>query len=160
MRRSRDAAAISRADTLVAQLQKLRKDAQRIQSKAETAKNYRAALQGIRELERLLELALRFSGALVEGTRAGSASDGNSQVTASMSRHTARIIKAHFGMGGTDVIVMTESQAESLAQRLREIYGLQRLSGEEALQIGNRGLALLDAGDVDKNPRTGAPASP
>ncbi len=154
LRRARDAAEISRADTLVAQLQKLRKDAQRIQAKAETAKDYRAALQGIRELERLLELALRFSGTLVEGTHAGSASRGNSQATASISRHAARILKAFLGLSEDVIHVVSKGQAEALAAKLRDIYGLQELSGEEALRFANQGLALLDAGGADKNPHS------
>jgi len=66
LKKSHDAAEVSRADSLLDQLERLKEDAQRIQKRAEAAKDYRTALAGIRELTRLVELAARLSGELNE----------------------------------------------------------------------------------------------
>lgn len=61
------AGAVASADTLLAQLEGLRGDAERIGRKAERARDYRGALAGVRELTRLVELAARLAGELREG---------------------------------------------------------------------------------------------
>lgn len=66
LKKSRAAAEVSRADSLLDQLERLKEDARRIQQKAEAAKDFRGALGGVRELTRLLELAARLSGELNE----------------------------------------------------------------------------------------------
>ncbi len=66
LKKSRDAAELFRADNLVDQLKQLVDDARRVQKKAEAANDYRAALAGVRELTRLVELAVRLSGELQE----------------------------------------------------------------------------------------------
>lgn len=58
---------VSHADTLLAQLTTLTTEAQRIKRKAEKAGDYRTALQGIRELARLVELLARLHGELKDG---------------------------------------------------------------------------------------------
>jgi hypothetical protein len=60
------AAEVSRADSLIDQLERLKEDARRIKQKAEAAKDYRTALAGVRELTRLVEFAARLSGELNE----------------------------------------------------------------------------------------------
>jgi hypothetical protein len=66
LKKSREVAEVSRADSLIDQLKRLANDARRIQKKAEAANDYRGALAGIRELTRLVELAARLSGELNE----------------------------------------------------------------------------------------------
>jgi hypothetical protein len=66
LKKSRDLAEVSRADSLIHQLKKLTEDARRIQEKAEAAEDYRGALAGVRELTRLVELAARLTGELNE----------------------------------------------------------------------------------------------
>jgi hypothetical protein len=66
LKKSREAAEVSRADSLIDQLERLKEDARRIQEKAEAAKDFRGALAGVRELTRLVELAARLSGELNE----------------------------------------------------------------------------------------------
>ena len=62
--KSHEATEVSRADALLGQLKHLTEDARRIQKKAEAVNDYRAALAGVRELTRLVELAARLSGDL------------------------------------------------------------------------------------------------
>jgi hypothetical protein len=66
LKKSRDVAEVSRADSLIHQLKRLTEDARRIQEKAEAAEDYRGALAGVRELTRLVELAARLTGELNE----------------------------------------------------------------------------------------------
>src|SRR6202044_1772919 len=66
LKKSREVAEVSRADSLIDQLKQLATDARRIQKKAEAANDYRGALAGVRELTRLVELAARLSGELNE----------------------------------------------------------------------------------------------
>jgi hypothetical protein len=66
LKKSHEAAEVSRADSLIGQLEQLKEDARRIQKRAEAAKDYRTALAGVRELTRLVELAARLSGELNE----------------------------------------------------------------------------------------------
>lgn len=64
--KAHEATEVSRADSLLGQLNRLAADARRIQQIAEAARDYRAALAGVRELTRLVELAARFSGEMTE----------------------------------------------------------------------------------------------
>jgi hypothetical protein len=56
----------AQADTLLSQLQQLQVDARRIGAKAEAAADYRAALAGVRELVRIVELTAKLVGELDE----------------------------------------------------------------------------------------------
>lgn len=64
--KAHEAAEVSRADSWLWQLNRLAADARRIQQKAEAAKDYRAALAGVRELTRLVELVAKLSGQMAE----------------------------------------------------------------------------------------------
>ena len=59
---------VSQADALLAKVQALEADARRIQGHAEADGDLRTALQGIRELVRLIELQARLLGELKDGT--------------------------------------------------------------------------------------------
>ena len=59
-----EAQEITQADSLLTKVQQLEADAKRIQAKAETEGDLRTALQGIRELIRLIELLARVQGEL------------------------------------------------------------------------------------------------
>jgi len=65
--RAQDAHEIAQADDLLAQLAALRVDAGRIAVKAEKAESYGAALQGVREQGRIIELLLEVAGELERG---------------------------------------------------------------------------------------------
>ncbi len=58
---SRQEAEILRADGLMEHLNHLTAEAERLKQKAEQAKDYRTALAGVREMSRLLELAVRLA---------------------------------------------------------------------------------------------------
>ena len=58
---------VSQADGLLAKVQALEADAKRIQSTAEADGDLRTALQGIRELVRMVELQARLLGELKDG---------------------------------------------------------------------------------------------
>ena len=62
--RARDAEEIASADALLARLEALIGDAQRIGKKAERAHSYQAAIAAIREQARILELLLEVAGEL------------------------------------------------------------------------------------------------
>jgi hypothetical protein len=57
---------VAQADTLLGQLQQLQADARRIGKKAEDGGDYRAALAGVRELVRIVELTAKMVGELDE----------------------------------------------------------------------------------------------
>jgi hypothetical protein len=60
---------LAHADNLVEQLRQLTADATRIAAKAERAKQYNAAMSGMREMARIVELVAKLTGQLDEGTR-------------------------------------------------------------------------------------------
>src|SRR6516225_41609 len=64
--KAKEAAVVANADSLLEQLKQLSADARRIQQKAEQARDYRAALAGVRELVRIVDLVARLSGELQE----------------------------------------------------------------------------------------------
>ena len=64
--KSKEAREITRAENLLEEIKRLRNGARRILEKAERAEDYRAALAGIRELTRIVELLARLQGALGE----------------------------------------------------------------------------------------------
>jgi transposase-like protein len=64
-----DAREITRANSLVDQLVALTAEAQRIAAKAEQAAQYSAAIGGLREMARIVELIAKLTGQLDEGTR-------------------------------------------------------------------------------------------
>ena len=59
---------VTQADGLLAKVQDLEADAKRIQGQAEATGDLRTALQGIRELVRIIELQARLLGELKDGT--------------------------------------------------------------------------------------------
>ena len=65
---ARQEAEILRADGLMEHLNHLTAEAARLKQKAEHAKDYRTALAGVREMSRLLELAVRLAVELQERT--------------------------------------------------------------------------------------------
>lgn len=67
--KAHDAMEITHGDNLVAELRKLIGDAQRIAGKAEQARQFNAAMSGVREVARVLELIAKLTGALDESTR-------------------------------------------------------------------------------------------
>ena len=141
LKKARNAAELGRADTLIEQLQKLRADAASIQTKASQAGDYRGALAAIRQLERLLSVALKISDQLVKTD--GNSVRANQAHQNKLCRHAARLLQAMWHFEDDVVMVITEEQACELSERLREIYGI-RVSSEEALRMGNTGLSLLD----------------
>lgn len=64
--KAHEAEQVAHADGLLGQLKQLTSDARRIQEKAERAEDYRAALAGVRELIRIIDLVARLSGELQE----------------------------------------------------------------------------------------------
>jgi hypothetical protein len=62
--KAQDAAEVAQADDLLAKVRALEADASRIRDKAEGEGDYRAALQGVRELTRIVELMAKLLGAL------------------------------------------------------------------------------------------------
>jgi len=58
---------VTQADALMAKVQTLEADAKRIQAAAEATGDFRTALQGIRELVRIIELQAKLLGELQEG---------------------------------------------------------------------------------------------
>lgn len=64
---AREAATAAEADDLLAQVARLRTDARRIAERAERRRDLRTALQGIRELSRLVELQARLLHELSDG---------------------------------------------------------------------------------------------
>jgi transposase len=142
--KAKEAAEVNRADSLIEQLQQLRTDARRIQGKTERAKDYRGALAAIGQLERLLQVSLKISDQLVKTTADGTL-DPNQ---AKMCRHAARLMTAMWHCGDDIVLVITEMQARELSKRLSQIYGIQG-SPEDALRMGNTGLALIERETVE-----------
>ena len=65
---AKEASEVSQADGLLAKMHALEADAKRIQGAAEKAGDFRTALQGIRELVRIIELQARLLGELKDGT--------------------------------------------------------------------------------------------
>lgn len=63
---AQEAREVANADDLLGQLDQLRAEAHRIKDKAEKAGDFRAALTGIRELVRIVELMAKVSGELQE----------------------------------------------------------------------------------------------
>lgn len=61
-----EAQEVAHADDLLGQLSRLQAEAHRIKDKAEAEGDYRAALTGIRELVRIVELVAKVSGELQE----------------------------------------------------------------------------------------------
>ncbi|MBF0437961.1 MAG: hypothetical protein HQL93_02450 [Magnetococcales bacterium] len=66
MAKAKEAEETSHGDNLLDHLGELREQAQRIAQKAEEAKNYTAALAGVRELVRIVELLAKLRGELNE----------------------------------------------------------------------------------------------
>src|SRR5215471_2237720 len=66
--KAQEAAQVEHADSLLEQLNHLTADARRIQEKAERARDYRAALAGIRELARIVDLVARLTGQIQQHT--------------------------------------------------------------------------------------------
>lgn len=66
MAKAKEAEEASHGDNLLDHLGELREQAQRIAQKAEDAKNYTAALGGVRELVRIVELLAKLRGELNE----------------------------------------------------------------------------------------------
>jgi hypothetical protein len=64
--RAHEAKEIVHADSLVQQLRELTADAKRIAAKAEKTKQYSAAMPGVREMARIVELVARLTGRLDE----------------------------------------------------------------------------------------------
>ena len=64
--KAEEAKEVSRADSLIDEIQRLRLEAARISQKAEQKGDYRTALAGIRELTRIVELLARLQGDLNE----------------------------------------------------------------------------------------------
>jgi len=141
LRKAHEAAEVGRADSLVDQLKGLQADAHRIKSKAEKSRDYRGALAGIRELSRLLQVAMKISDQLVAANKGTGGSISPEQ--AQMCRHAAHLMGAAFHADDRVVLVITEKQANDLAAKLALIFGIQ-LGPEEALHKVNTGLALLD----------------
>jgi hypothetical protein len=157
LRKSQEAAEVSRAESLTEQLKRLREDARRIQEKAEGEKDYRAALAGIHELTRLVELAAKLSGEVAGQqvsvqTNVISTTEGLSIPKVAVLRRLLRTIRSMYGLesqdGQTSWVIITERQANELAQKLRQIYGLA-VTGVEAVKLANDGLVLEEA-DADK----------
>ncbi|MFY9530825.1 MAG: hypothetical protein WBC04_18445 [Candidatus Acidiferrales bacterium] len=152
LKRSREAAEVSRADSLIEQLKQLTKDARRIQEKAEAQKDYRVALAGVRELTRLVELAAKVTGELAGQqvnvqTNVVPDSNGRFIPNAVLCRHAARFLRSVYGLNsdGQDPIwVITEKNAEELARKLRGIYG-SPVTADEAVKMANDGFILEEA---------------
>jgi hypothetical protein len=68
MTKAHDAETVASADGLVGDIQGLREKAQRICAKAERDGDGRLALQGVRELTRIVELLARMQGELHTGS--------------------------------------------------------------------------------------------
>ena len=68
LERAQNAIEIARGSDLLAQMGKLVEDAERIKRRAEENLDLRTALQGVRELCRLIELAGRLTGQLASGS--------------------------------------------------------------------------------------------
>lgn len=66
LRKAEEAEQVANADDLLAKVKHLEADAKRIGKAAEGARDYRGALQGIRELTRIVELQARLMGKLQE----------------------------------------------------------------------------------------------
>jgi hypothetical protein len=66
---AQEAADVAHADDLLSQLDGLKRDAYRIRDKAENAGDFRAALTGIRELVRVVELMAKVRGELDESPK-------------------------------------------------------------------------------------------
>lgn len=73
---SRQEADILRADGLMEHLNHLTAEAARLKQKAEQKKDYRTALAGVREMSRLLELAVRLATEIQEKASADFGLDG------------------------------------------------------------------------------------
>jgi hypothetical protein len=69
MAKAAEAREMAHANNLVEQLRQLTADATRIAPKAEKAKQYNAAMAGVREMARIVELVAKLTGQLDEGTR-------------------------------------------------------------------------------------------
>jgi hypothetical protein len=157
LRKAHEAAEVGRADSLVDQLKGLQGDAHRIKSKAEKSRDYRGALAGIRELSRLLQVAMKISDQLVAANKVTGASVSPEQ--AKMCRHAAHVMAAMFHADDRVVLVLTEKQANDLAAELALIFGIQ-LESEVTLQKVNTGLALLDDSEGYIKSRQDAAAEP
>ena len=66
LRKAKEATEITRGENLLEEIKGLRNEAKRISAKAERAGDFRAALAGVRELTRIVELLARLHGALGE----------------------------------------------------------------------------------------------
>jgi hypothetical protein len=75
-RRSSQEAEILRTDGLVEHLNYLRAETARLKQKAEQKKDYHTALAGVREMSRLLELAVRLATEIQEKASADFDLDG------------------------------------------------------------------------------------
>src|SRR5215472_12033942 len=119
LRKAHEAEEIGRADSLIDQLKRLQEDARRIASKAEKSRKYHAALAGVRELTRLLQVAMRISEQAVADNK------DVSPMQSKLCRHAAHIMCAMYKADDRIVLVITEKQATELAERIREIYGIR-----------------------------------
>lgn len=146
---------VSRADSLVEQLQTLQEDARRISGKAEKSREYHAALAGVRELTRLLQVAMKIGEQAIAESNSGDMSPTKQKLY----RHAARAMCAAFGLDDRIVLVVTEGQAAEMTEQLRQIFGL-KLKPEEAISCVNKGLALIDESDPEALQRPGAPNPP
>ena len=66
--KAKNAKEVTKADSLLGELERLRAEARRIAAKAEDAEDYRTALAGIRELTRIIELLAKMQGELKDQT--------------------------------------------------------------------------------------------
>ncbi|MBF0588707.1 MAG: hypothetical protein HQL53_06230 [Magnetococcales bacterium] len=66
MAKAQEASEVVHGNDLLGQLAALQEDARRISKKAESAKNFNAALAGVRELVRIVELLAKMQGELQE----------------------------------------------------------------------------------------------
>jgi len=141
LRKAHEASEVGRADSLVDQLKELYKDAQNIKDKTEKRKDYRGALAAIRQLERLLQVALKVSDQFARENRN---SNGNlSEAHLKLYRHAARVMCGLYHADDSVVLVITENQAAELAEKLAQIHGIST-SPDAALRRANSGLALID----------------
>lgn len=153
LRKSRQGEEVLHAESLVDQLNQLTRDARRIQNKAEVQKDYRAALAGVRELTRLVELAAKVTGDLAGQqvnvqTAVISTPEVPSISNTVARRRLLRTIRCMYGLdsqdGKTSWVIITEKQLEEMTEKIRQVYGTP-ITKNHAVKMANEALMLEEA---------------